>query len=382
MKLNQLLDIELLNKHRAAGFVGVQSHPTLPLRIYNYTHLAQYDGKAWGDGTIDYCRGLIVDNEDNIVARPFKKFHNLNTASIPETCEENLPKDQPLILKKYDGSLGIYWQYGEHFGIATRGSFTSPQAYWATEWLLTRKDGYPLCAPYHRLGELTPLFEIVYPENRIVVKYDFEGLVLLGLVHKETGMEICYQGVMEIGSHNNIRVAESLTGADLKILQHTNIPNEEGYVVSYPRLNQDDLKVKIKMADYVRLHRIVTGMSARTLWELCKCGTLGIGDLPESIRDWAEARSDKLYADFFNLQKDTYAIYNNRPVYDTILPAREYRKKVAEYFFQQNRPELKSLFFLLLDGKIPELREAVWDMIEPRGDDRSFQPLDIEEASA
>ena len=100
MKLNQLLDMELLNKHRAAGFVGVQFHPTLPLRIYNYTHLAQYDGKAWGDGTIDYCRGLIVDNEDEIIARPFKKFHNLNTASIPETCEENLPTDHPHIIEK------------------------------------------------------------------------------------------------------------------------------------------------------------------------------------------------------------------------------------------------------------------------------------------
>ena len=139
MKLNQLLDIELLNKHRAAGFVGVQFHPTLPLRIYNYTHLAQYDGKAWGDGTIDYCRGLIVDNEDEIIARPFKKFHNLNTANIPETCEENLPAQEPIVSAKLYGSLGIYYWYDGQEGIATRGSFTSPQAVWATNWYKERQ---------------------------------------------------------------------------------------------------------------------------------------------------------------------------------------------------------------------------------------------------
>src|SRR5271156_1066714 len=135
MKLDQLLNIDLLNKHRMDGFVGCQYHPTLPLRIYNYTHLAQYDGKAWGDGTIDYCRGLIVDNEDNIIARPFKKFHNLNTASMPETLVENLPLELPEITKKMDGSLGIWYPDGTPAGaIATRGSFTSPQALWATKW--------------------------------------------------------------------------------------------------------------------------------------------------------------------------------------------------------------------------------------------------------
>ena len=133
MKLNELLDVKLLDQHRMNRLVGCQIHPVLPLRIYNYTSAAQFD-PHWGDGTIDYCRGLIVDNEDSIVARPFKKFHNLNTESIPETMETNLPVLEPTITKKLDGSLGIYYAYDGFEGIATRGSFTSDQAKWATTW--------------------------------------------------------------------------------------------------------------------------------------------------------------------------------------------------------------------------------------------------------
>ena len=369
MKLNELLDVKLLNSHLANRFVGVQTHPTLPLRIFNYTHLAPH----WGDGTIDYCRGLIVDNEDNIIARPFKKFHNLNTASIPETLEENLPSYQPLILQKYDGSLGIYWQYGEHFGIATRGSFTSPQAQWATKWFLEHRDGRPFEAPYHTLEELTPLFEIIYNENRIVVKYRFEGLVLLGLTHKETGMEICYQGVMEIGAHNNIRVANSLTGTSLAALKEANDPNEEGFVVSYPRFNQDDLKVKIKMADYVRLHRIITGLNAHSLWEIFKVqGSLDfLKDTPPHVKKWAGSWYEKLWREHSEIWTDAVNLFINRPFDDGSLEGRKYRAECATYFLAQGKAHLKSLFFAQLDGK--DIKPLIWDMIEPSGADKSFQ---------
>ena len=43
------------------------------------------------------------------------------------------------------------------------------------------------------LAPTTPLFEIIYPENRIVVKYDFEGLVMIGIVDIQTGYERNYR---------------------------------------------------------------------------------------------------------------------------------------------------------------------------------------------
>ena len=36
----------------------------------------------------------------------------------------------------------------------------------------------------------------------------------------------------------------------------------------------------------------------------------------------------------------------------------------------------------MMDGKFKDVSAAVWDMIEPRGDDRSFQSLNTKEISA
>src|SRR5271169_5724921 len=141
MLLGNLLNFGLLEKHVEDGLVNVQTHPTLPLRILNYTPKAAFEGK-WGDGVLDYCRGLIYNNAGEIVARPFKKFHNLNTQSMPETMAENLPPYLPEITLKMDGSLGIWYPDGtSHGAIATRGSFTSDQAIWATDWWKEKSGG-------------------------------------------------------------------------------------------------------------------------------------------------------------------------------------------------------------------------------------------------
>ena len=57
-----------------AGYINMQMHPSAPLYIYNYSKMCQID-KMWND-TTEKCRGLIVDSNDNIISRPFRKFYN------------------------------------------------------------------------------------------------------------------------------------------------------------------------------------------------------------------------------------------------------------------------------------------------------------------
>lgn len=372
MRLDNLLDINLLKRHIAEGYVLEQNHPTLPLKILNYSHFAQHNPK-WGDGTIDYCRGLIVDFDGYIVARPFKKFHNLNTASIPETLEVNLPKTTPTITEKYDGSLGILWQYESDYGIATRGSFTSPQALWATKWLKDRIEGrienYPLSLPDSFI--YTWLFEIIYDENRIVLRYPFEGLVLLAGVAKETGQEMSGYTLENIGRRRGFMIARHVRNKNIFDCMQDNNPNEEGYVVTYSRLNQEPLKVKIKMADYRRLHRVITGMNPRSIWEYLKAGEeFDLSGYPEHFIKWVSQWHNKLKSQYDEIENAVREIYINRPFYNGG-EMRRYRAECAHYFARQNRPDLKSVFFLLLDGK--DTTEAIWNMIEPRGDDKSFR---------
>src|SRR5262249_36061422 len=129
------------------------------------------------------CRGLITDEAGTIVARPFQKFFHLAQM-------ETLPDEPFEVYEKLDGSLGILYWLGEKPYMATRGQFDSRQAQVATR-LLQR---YDLPALDRRL---TYLFEIIYPENRVVVNYgDRRELVLLAVIETATGYE---HPVPEIG---------------------------------------------------------------------------------------------------------------------------------------------------------------------------------------
>jgi RNA ligase len=64
--------LEQLQSYEAKGLLRSQTHNTLPLRIYNYTEQCQEDGE-WDEITLQ-ARGLVVDLQGNVVARPFKSF--------------------------------------------------------------------------------------------------------------------------------------------------------------------------------------------------------------------------------------------------------------------------------------------------------------------
>lgn len=58
------------------GWISKRKHPQLDYWILNYTQKAQIDWE-WNSVTT-ICRGLIVDQDWNIIARPFKKFFTLD----------------------------------------------------------------------------------------------------------------------------------------------------------------------------------------------------------------------------------------------------------------------------------------------------------------
>jgi RNA ligase len=366
--LNQILDTEKLSEHVKNGYVNIQTHKSLPLRIFNYSHLAQFEKSIWGDGVIDLCRGLIVDDKDVVVARPFKKFWNLGTAHAPESMEENLPKCEPTVLEKLDGSLGILFQYDNYTGVATRGSFHSPQADWANEWVkmyLNEK----LKGPFRFPEDYTPLFEIIYPENRIVCKYDYEGLVLLGFVHKATGYEMEHGAAREIAMKNGLRIAEDHTDKTLEdLLVSEDQGNREGYVVSYHTTpTKPPVKVKIKFADYVRLHRIVTGMNPKSVWEMLSSGgnvDALLEDTPEHFQKWLQRWRTTLVDKFYAIYDDALTIFRNRPWKRSEWGDKEYRKECALYF--KRYPSLCAPLFRLLDNDTPGAVSTVWKMIKPK----------------
>src|SRR5260370_29373116 len=153
------MDVRAINQQVDEGYIVKHKHPTADLYIYNYTSKTQFDG-YWTPET-KACRGLILDEQGLVVARPFEKFFTL------EQHPEPLPVEPFDVFEKLDGSLGIlYWIDAEPF-IATRGSFNGEHAERANRILHAKYSG--LFSGLDR--RVTYLFEIIYPQNRIVVDY-------------------------------------------------------------------------------------------------------------------------------------------------------------------------------------------------------------------
>jgi RNA ligase len=256
--LSDLFDPIDLDQAVEGGFVRVQTHPALPLQILNYTEQAVYT-RTWTPVTRQ-CRGLIVDAEGGVVARPWPKFFNYG-----EHPEGSLDLAAPVeVTEKLDGSLGILYRAGDGWAIATRGSFASEQALHATA--LYRKR-YADAFDWEPAEGVTYLFEVVFPANRIVLDYgDMDDLILLGAVDIETGR--LYGPTHEVANgwpgpradvHDHMTLTDALAAEPR--------PNAEGLVVRYLDGDHAGTLVKIKQDDYVSLHRIITGLTSRRLWE-------------------------------------------------------------------------------------------------------------------
>lgn len=252
--LAKVLDTELLADMLRQRYVLRTRHPQLPLSIYNYSESAMYD-RVWNAATMT-CRGLIVDDRSGqIIARPFRKFFNHNQ---PEASGLSLT-GPVTVTDKADGSLGILYPTGDGtYAVATRGSFTSEQAQHATAVWQARyagrwapPDGY------------TALFEVIYPANRIVLDYHgLDDLILLGLVHTNSGGSRSPRDLWHGWSGPVVETFPYRTYAEALAAEPRQ--NAEGLVVHF--VNSDD-RVKIKQDDYLQLHRIITGCTARVLWE-------------------------------------------------------------------------------------------------------------------
>ncbi len=334
-----------LQPYLDAKLISESSHPESPhVKIYNYTHLCQFQG-AWDDVTLQ-CRGLILDTkEEKVLARPFRKFFNYQ-----EHIQQGkiLPHEMPVGTYKFDGSLGILYWLNDEPWIATRGSFSSDQAVWGTQWFRREIDYRHL--PRH----FTFLFEIVYKDNQIVVQYNFEALVALACIETDTGREDGSD--FQDWSSGFPYVAKRVACDDLSTLAAMDQPNSEGFVILYPLAG---LRLKIKFPSYVRFHKIITGLSVKGIWEhLRDGGTLEelIAIAPDEMYAWIRETVATLQSKFFHIEAISKMW--------TIIAALKFdtRKDQALYIKEKHYP---GICFMMMDGK--DYSGAIWKMLEPKG---------------
>lgn len=342
MILPDLIDLDRLSWHRDQGYVSVRRHYNRDLTIYNYTKKTEYSNH-WNDVT-ENTRGLIVRDDGTIVARPWRKFYNFgqgpNIIDMYESVE---------VTDKKDGSLGILY-FGDGWSIATRGSFVSDQAIEANS-LWTEKYNH-LSPPI----DYTFLFEIVYPENRIILDHgETRDLILLGAVSIEYGYYIGpneaaslleWPGpVTEVFSFTTFHDAFSAPPRE----------NAEGYVV-----RAGSKIVKLKQADYLELAKIASGLSPKSVHKhLMSGGTKEelLSKLPDEFHqmviEWADNYTDQYNYHYFTAHNDYQALIS-------LLPAKYDRKTFAK----ATGVYIHAHLLYLIHDNSPKLKEAIWKMVE------------------
>lgn len=365
VNISEILDIGELTNLIVEGHINVTHHPSLPLRIYNYSKTASYAfrGKEnWPNAAIQ-CRGLIVDDDDLIVSRPFPKFFNLE-----EHSRSDIVFSKPFtVTDKVDGSLGIAYrsrlEYPE-IAITTRGSFTSDQALHATEIL---KQKYPGWTP--RAG-FTWLFEIIFPANRIVLDYkNTDDLFLLAIIDNATGSDVSldkFNGCGPAVWHGPrvLGIPGECKPRDLLDNMGADDGSQEGYVLAFDWPKGQTTRVKMKFAEYIRLHKIVTGVSNKTVWEHLS-GGLSFDELmdrvPDEFNAWLKETIVDLQDQFdviFRKAHEEYALVE----ISMLQYGHEDRKSFAEF---AKKMKYTDLIFMLLDGSTTKLEEKIWKMIRP-----------------
>lgn len=345
------VSFDRLSEYYEAGKLRRGTHPDRNLFVWCYSQATVYNDD-WDDITT-LCRGLVTDEQGNVISRPFPKFFNWGQSRAPDLSITQKPF---WAYDKIDGSLIIVGLDSDGQPVvSTKGSFTT----WHSEQARKMLGGWT------PVPGSTAIFEFVHPSNRIVIDYgEREELVLLGAVANEDGCDhfTPEQYADESGWFGALCPPQAIR---IQSILHTvadpqNGPNKEGFVLVWPNSSGPSHRVKIKFAQYVHLHRVLSRMNNVAVWEALSTDTFDalLELCPDEIYDQVRECADELNGRHTNLvahvedeAAEVSALHDNR-------------KDQAGWVIE-NCP-IPSLVFKLLDGK--DITAAAWTAVKPELD--------------
>jgi RNA ligase len=347
VQITDLMSLGRLQQEIDNGYVKRVMDPTGRLAILSYTNKAQIS-KSWTTERL-LSRGLVYDmHTHNVIARPLAKFFNYGE-SQPRPSD-NVPV---LVTDKLDGSLGILFHddHGQPH-VVTRGSFSSPQAAHATKLYRERYHGKWTPKPH-----TTYLFEIIFPDNRIVLNYGLtDDLFGLCAVDIHTG-GVSY--LKEAWADWPGPLAQTFTYKTLA--DAINAParaNAEGLVVQL--LDGSGTMLKIKQDNYKSLHKNKNGLTPTAIWE-----ALSKGATPDDICGLCDV--DEQYNEIRKTANELLEKYKQRKAdieeqFQMLVAYGGDKRKFAEKVLSLQCDNSKYLF-ALRSGK--DISGLLWEAFKP-----------------
>lgn len=295
------------------------------------------------------ARGIILDesNEWMPVCYAYSKFFNLG-----EPLAAEIDWDSANVLEKLDGSLCNLYYYHGKWHVATSGSpdasgnvgdesVTFKDLFWRTFHDL----GYQLPAPSFAVHpyKMTFMFELLCPENKIVVDHEKPRLVLHGVRDLFTYKEYppakpFANDEWEVVQSFELHSVDDVVAAAKKL----NPLKQEGFVVVDKCFN----RLKIKSPTYVYLHRMKSFCTDKNFVDLVRTGEYleYIAYFPEF-----QAMYDKYEQKFKEICKEVLDEFEQIRYIDN-------RKDFAE---EAKKSRYSSILFSLYSGKVKTPQEFI-----------------------
>lgn len=264
------------------------------------------------------CRSVVFNTyTGEIVLAPQKKFKNFGEDENEWSRERVFDKlnnaKKVEISNKLDGSNQNFRYYnGEYIGSGSQALDVNES------WRL--KNGYNLLTnEYKAMLKDYPdeafLFEYISPDNPIVVYYtkEQEGLYLFGMRNVITGKERTYEEVLEIGKKYGVKTTEVYDDSFDDILNKLDdykSSEKEGWVIAIWN-NDDVFKVKLKVNDYVLMHKALTKLvSPNAIIQAISDGKIDdfYSAIPIGFRESANKTIKQVY-DYINFMEAEIDIY-------------------------------------------------------------------------
>jgi len=347
MNVLEKVDWKLLNDYIENNLIIANKHPEYDIWILNYSPKVQ-SKRFWDEYTLS-CRGLIIDIDGNILGRCMKKFKNYEEY-LPSEIDWSQEFD---VFEKMDGSMISLFYYESRMTwiIASRGSFISEQAIAAKKLIDS--------SIYDKLNkDNTYCFEYIAPENRIVVDYGNRNeLVMLSAINTKTGIEMYYDDMKSRYSKyfTIVKRFELKSFKEIRQIIEKGEDNKEGFVIRF----FSGFRIKMKYAEYVRLHGILTNVSNLTVWEHLMNNydfDALLDRVPDEFYDWLKKTVAVLQQAFNEIErqalKEFIRIYHINGIVG--------RKEFAE---EAIKSEYRSILFKLFDKK--QYSEIIWKSVRP-----------------
>lgn len=359
-------------------------HPVYEnLRLFKYRPGFDFFANDPDTRLVELCRGLVWDwMRERIVANPMPKFHNHFNYSTKE-LESLFIRHQYLVEEKYDGSCVLLWYYDHGWHWSTLGSFESPQAEEARnmfELLISPYFRHPSAgASINKINSLdsrnTYIFEIIYPENRIVLDYgNYSDMIHIATRQKDTGAEIRERPFAPAIKRQrvirrplstllrNVKSDEFHEGVVVKFL-----PDELRDPLKYPDVGVDASvgRIKFKTEWYFKHSRIKQVCSSKSLIRTMIEQEKGDGSQSEEVAAALRYLNMEPLVGYVDILCNL--VQEKSSVIRAMLNTR--RDQAAKINSLSVNTKIYSALFCALDGKDDKMREMVWKSFEGHEND-------------